>query len=120
MNLKIIIFAMLVVAGLVFPPISKAKQFDGNELVKLANDYDRNPGSHNSGEFMGYVLGVYDATKGFGFFCIPSGRGITKGQILEIVKKDLRDHPQLWHEPAYTFVIDSLMDQYPCEKKPSR
>ena len=67
----------------------------GNELVQLMKQYENKSGSdpvantYDSGEYLGYVLGVFDYLSVSGVFCPPNG--VTVGQAVNIVSKFLKD-----------------------------
>ena len=71
-----------------------------------------------------YVMGVYDAAtmldaatnkrlwrNGF-TACVP--KGVSAGQLEEVVKKWLREHPADWHYAAADLVAVSFEAAFPC------
>jgi hypothetical protein len=59
---------------------------------QLKEDAD-SPGLYSSGYFDGYILGVSDLTKAR--LCISERA--TMGEMLQVVKKFLKDHPEKLH-----------------------
>jgi len=49
------------------------------------------------------------------FACIPTG--VTNGQIVDVVVKYLRDHPENRQWSASFFVTNALVTAWPCAKK---
>jgi hypothetical protein len=74
---------------------------------------------------IGYIVGVYDAGIGIGIgtdkrqwydtwaACVPEGR-VSAGQLVEVVKKWMREHPANWHFGAASLVAEALRDSFPC------
>lgn len=93
--------------------------FTGNQLKTwMANDEAmdrRTPGANGyaAGLFTGYVSGVADTVQGKCWCLRPH---ITQGQIFEIVKKYLNDHPELLHLWASDIVESALREALPCNK----
>lgn len=86
----------------------------GHELYGWFQEADKQDGSDwETGLFYGYVGGVFDAGHGQ-WFCTPAG--VTRGQIAEIVKVFLRDHPGLLHLSATKLVTGALTLQFSCNK----
>jgi hypothetical protein len=76
------------------------------------------------GQCHGYIQGVYDAGKvldtatdkrqwnGGWTACVPDG--VPMGQLKEVVKKWLREHPADWHYTADNLVARAFEDAFPC------
>jgi Rap1a immunity proteins len=66
----------------------------------------------------GYVLGVVDALQVMGAdapkfsFCVPER--VESGQLVDVVKAFLRDHPEKRHLPASDLVTAALNEKFPC------
>ena len=81
-------------------------------------------GSLEWGVCAGYVMGVYDAGKvldkatdkrqwsGGWTACVP--KGVSAGQLMEVVKKWLREHPSEWHLGAGGLVAEAFDEAFPC------
>jgi|ETNmetMinimDraft_35_1059890.scaffolds.fasta_scaffold260560_1 hypothetical protein len=78
-------------------------------------------GSCGESTCMAYILGVVDAGVGVGrriewqggwSACIP--KGVTGNQMVEVVKKSLRAHPEDWHTQANGLVARALNEAFPC------
>jgi hypothetical protein len=63
---------------------------------------------------MGYVLAVHDASSGISV-CSP--KGITTGQVMEVVKKYLEDNPAHLHRDADVLALKALQVSWPCPKR---
>jgi Rap1a immunity proteins len=87
---------------------------DGNKLWRSC-DGDTNT---DKGLCYGYAAAVVDSqeallAKGKYLFCVPATG--TLGQLTDVVKKHLRDHPEDRHHPATFLVIRALMEAFPCK-----
>ncbi len=58
----------------------------------------------------GYVTGVFTAYERLFFKCPGS---VTKGQIIDIAKKYLREHPEDRHRDATELLQEAFMDAFP-------
>lgn len=92
----------------------------GAQIAEWSDSYDRiNDGrSHgtdamNSGMLMGYVFGASDARAGV-LIC-PSAN-VSGGQLIAVVQKYVRSHPEKWDKPAGIIVALALIDAFPCQK----
>ena len=85
--------------------------YSGNKLVTIMREYEKfHPNTFfEVGEYMGYILGVYDTTK----FLYSTPDNVTAGQIMAIVSKYLKNNPEKWGEPAYSLVINALQEAFP-------
>jgi hypothetical protein len=95
--------------------------FDGYDLKKLGDAYDRSESGRTEdeddfdiGRFVGYVVGISDAYGGV-LFCIPEG--VKVGQLASIVTTYLKNHPEKWNQSASELVIDALATAFPCKEK---
>jgi hypothetical protein len=82
----------------------------GNELKVAADDGQKHPNSYPDGVFDGYVTGV---TETITTLCIPDG--VATGQIMVVVRKYLKDHPERLHLPAAALVIEAIHTAWPCK-----
>ena len=66
---------------------------------------------------LAYTKGVLDGVLLYAktALCIP--QGVTLSQILDIVKLELRDHPESRHYTAASLVVVALAKAFPCPKK---
>jgi hypothetical protein len=55
-------------------------------------------------------VGVSDTYTIFLKYNIPEGSD--SGQICAIVVKFLKEHPEKWHEPASSLIIEALMEAF--------
>jgi hypothetical protein len=86
----------------------------GNDLYEACrSDY-----SGDFGKCIGYVQGIADAAATLAnsgdakcLFAIP--RGVTAGQIRDVVVKWLTDHPQDRHYTASSLAISAFIDAFP-------
>ena len=82
---------------------------DGNKL--LDNCETR---SGNSLEFVGvyegYILGAFDARADA--FCVPAGTNV--GQLVNVVKLYLREHPDKRYLLAADLVATAVKEKFPC------
>lgn len=59
----------------------------------------------------GYVIGVHDAMSGA---LVCSGDDVTQGQVVEVVLKYLRSHPETLNNSADAVVVAALKGVWPC------
>lgn len=57
----------------------------------------------------GYIIGVTDAFLGGSAFCVPEA--VTEGQLTDVLKHWLRDHPDKRHLPAFHLVVSALKER---------
>jgi hypothetical protein len=88
---------------------------DGNKLFADCQDGD-NPNARDStykwGTCFGYISGVADALVPGGLYCVPGG--VTAGQVLDIAKVYIRDHPDKRYMSAPQLIVDALREKFPC------
>ena len=92
---------------------AKAGFTSGNELWDCL--------SKNDPDFcQGYVLGAAETYTALQlanqvtYFCVPAGA--EKGQVLDVVKLFLRDHPETRQKSAPTLVMIALREKFPCQE----
>lgn len=83
----------------------------GNTLFRAC---EGGAGSFRDGVCVGFVFGVVDMhnAAGLKMFCVPEG--VTGGQLKDIAKKYLAEHPGERHLPASFLVIKALKETFPC------
>ena len=98
----------------------RADLYSGQDLNEACNAGD----TFSTGECVGYIGGVYDAGKvldrgtkkrqwnGGWTACVPEG--VKAGQLMEVVKKWLREHPSEWHLGAGGLVAAAFDEAFPC------
>jgi Rap1a immunity proteins len=80
----------------------------GKELVRICQS--QSPG--DVGFCTGYIEG---ATAGRDVqYCFSAG--VTAGQVREVVKLWLSEHPEKWHLAAHDLVIEALKEKFPCNQ----
>lgn len=90
----------------------------GNELVQLMREYekaernDKSANWHKAGEYLGYVMGFYDAT----WFFYADPQNVTEGQVAAVVAEFLNRHPEKWNRPAWDLVMEALQEAFPKAK----
>ena len=83
----------------------------GNQLKDNADYGEKDPRSYSQGYFLGYVAGVDDETTTK--FC-PSG-SVPYGQIAEMVRRYLKDHPEELHLDPNVLVLKAVQTEWPCK-----
>jgi hypothetical protein len=78
----------------------------------------------DAGECYGYVTGfnhgvgmAYDIVGQPQPYCLPDG--VTHGQMMRVLIKFIKDHPEKAHKLTGVLEIESFMDAFPC-KQPSK
>jgi hypothetical protein len=60
-------------------------------------------------EHSAYILGVYDTSSVL--YNIPGG--VNAAQIIAVVSKYLKNHPEEWNKPAAELVVKALKEAFP-------
>jgi hypothetical protein len=113
---KLLIALMLLGCGTV-----QAEFFTGNKLyeVCMKGGYVPGDGAKSTvdfGDCIGYISGAADA--GWKSEWCPV-QGVTRGQVMDIVIKYLRDNPDRRHISADVLVLHALGAAYPCRNRPA-
>lgn len=88
----------------------------GNDLWEHLTTDKSSPIYHQcQGQARGYVVGISDALDFRGE--IQWEGTITKGQLVDVVEKYLRSHPESRHERAFFLVRRALMEAFPAKKQ---
>ncbi len=88
---------------------------DAYERISTSFDYAKSPtDTLDFAFFMGYVDGVADAAEGRSI-CFP--KDVVKGQVVSMVSKYLREHPEEWNNSGEELVVRALRPTFPCAKK---
>lgn len=114
---------LILAIALAVPCVSHAEYFDGYKLKTLIDADDRTDSGnftigsdvYDSGVFFGFVVGVHDTFEGINIIC--TNNQVKAGQILAVVKKYVKDHPEKLDRPAKTLVFLALATAFPCNKK---
>lgn len=110
--MKKILFALLCL-----PALARAEFWTGNDLYSNMTGTDVMSKMHA----LGYVMGVYDTGVTLAF-CPPTERGITAGQVNDIVRLYLERNPAQRNKTGDRVVLDALIKTWPCptNKTPGR
>lgn len=68
----------------------------------------------NAARFISYVTGVHDAYEESAQFCTPSNS--TRGQVIAIAAKYIKEHPEQWNQNPARIVLTSLQQAFPCKR----
>ena len=79
---------------------------NGNELFSACTQGDR--------LCFGYVLGITASAQLADSVCIPSDK-VTAGQLTDVVKFWLQNHPEIRHHSASSLVMQALREKFPCK-----
>ncbi len=92
-----------------------AEVIDGAKLFADCRDGD-NPNARDStykwGTCFGYINGVADALVPAGLYCLP--KGASAGQVLDVAKLYIQDHPDKRYLSAPQLIVNSLTEKFPC------
>jgi hypothetical protein len=111
-----LIAATAVVAGLMFNVPARATVTTGEVLNRTCT-------STNVDQFVGYCLGfVIAAMEMWNFIELDKDKCLfslpdkaTPDQLIAVVTKYLKGHPEEWDKPAIGTVMVALRDAWPCE-----
>lgn len=81
----------------------------GIDIMKWAN----NGHKKGSDAYMGYIVGVAEATLGLHWCGV---KGVTGTQIAAVVSKYQHNHPEYLDNPALANIETALMEAFPCKK----
>ena len=137
-TLTVIMGAFLLVLGQGFvssPENAAQEQMEfpytsGNAFSRLCSVLEREPKTHSDAEniyaCIAFVHGVLDGVlteieysqavmnvKPPSPFCLPK-EGVENGQMVKIVLKYIRNHPEQAHDSGSQMVLQGLMDAFPC------
>ena len=109
--------AILVAVALTALWSEEATAIDGNKLFEHCEFFTaRLPtlplDASKGGYCIGYIQGVHDALQPTRVICVPGG--VTGGQLGDVVKIYLRNHPEDRHRPAEELVAAALKEKFPC------
>lgn len=94
---------------------SRSVFFDGNELYRQCTEHD----IRSQSVCIGYVMAISDI-----LYSVPGSdngntscnrRGVTSGQIMEIVIKYLEKHPEKRHWDGNILVSEAIFQTFPCD-----
>ena len=113
-------FVVILLISVLFPlgHAHGKELLSGNELVQLMREYekaernDRSTDWRKAGEYVGYVMGFYDAT----WFFYADPHNITPEQVADVVAKFLNQYPDRWNRPAWDLVMEALQEAFPKAK----
>jgi len=92
-----------------------AEVIDGSKLFADCRDGD-NPNARDStykwGTCFGYINGVAEALVPAGLYCLPTGA--KAGQVLDVAKLYIQDHPDKRYLPAPQLIVNALKEKFPC------
>ncbi|OUE62697.1 Rap1a/Tai family immunity protein [Citrobacter freundii] len=118
MNMKRFLFFVGIFA---FSFAVNAKSTNGNDLYDWSKSSDRmlnsrsgDDESFKSGLYMGYVTGAVDIMYVSGMICPPENA--TSGQMLDVVKLYLENHPERRADGASLIMNAALRSAFPCKK----
>jgi len=105
----------LVFSGLGMGGKAVAEVIAGSKLFEDCRDGD-NPNARDStykwGTCFGYINGVADALLPAGLYCLPTGA--SAGQVLDVAKLYIQDHPDKRYLPAPQLIVNALKEKFPC------
>ena len=88
----------------------------GNELYELYKESQKSEPSdfYDVGKLVGYLNGVTESYEYYNILCFP--KGVTNGQLLDMVGKHLADNPADRNKNASRLIYDALGESFPCEE----
>lgn len=107
---------VLAVTGLSFALAGKQETASGRHYFDAGNDlYSKctDKADTRQGYCIGYVVAVADLLSVQGAACISAQ--VEKGQVQDLVRKRLTDHPEERDKPAAELAADSIRRAFPCK-----
>jgi len=99
---------------LLIPCLARAEFYTGNDLLTKLNSASTIEQTHA----LGYVMGVYDV---YVDVTICSPRGVTSGQVRDMVQNYLTNIPAQRHKTAESLINQALKQAWPCpQRNPGR
>jgi hypothetical protein len=101
---------VLIVSALLASTIDvRAGQFDtGNDFLSLCAN------ALLVGNCTGSAVGYTDMLNLLGLVCLNGN--VTKGQVRDVIKKYMQDHPAERSHPAASLAYSALTEAFPCKK----
>ncbi len=93
----------------------------GNQLYEDLKVWDSNVTDQNyfqSGTSFGYVMGVFDSLEAFAPNVLDRPANITASQVMDVVIKYFKEHPEERHERANVLINRALLEAWP-KKSPA-
>ena len=113
MKLKLQAAAVLIGISLSYQNAHAGSFFlSGNDLYTYINGDN----AYDKGSALGFVVGIADGEESQKRPRICISDQVTRGQVRDVVKKYLTEHPEQRHFTAASLVIESLMAAFPCQK----
>jgi hypothetical protein len=95
----------------------------GNAFLSLCGnmpDLSPKQSLFQQGQCLGYVVGIddgwriaYDMQSQSQPYCAPDG--VTNGQLMRVLIKFIKDHPEKAHFQTRVLEVESFMDAFPCK-----
>lgn len=105
---------VLVLAVAAVPSIGQAQFFPAQKLKDTCLKGQRDKSNYVAEwACSGFIIGVSDSAFVRKVVCLPNGATI--GQVVDIVKKYLNDHPEDGHYSAASVVENALRANWPCK-----
>ena len=92
-----------------------AEVINGSKLFADCRDGDypnARDSTHKWGMCFGYINGVAEALVPAGLYCLP--KGASAGQVLDVAKLYIQDHPDKRYMTAPKLIVDALSEKFPC------
>jgi hypothetical protein len=106
----------------------QANFLSGNDLIPFMKEWDKKDSGVTTGlnyssigTYYGFIIGVYDTISNTDVcnkitkaprWGLPDGT--TSMQLVAVVSKYLKSHPEKWSDPATVLVINALTEAFPC------
>ena len=101
---------MALLAASLFSVSAQAGFWTGNDLLQKIDSKE----SVERAMAYGYIAGVYDLGSGL-THCPPDN--VILRQVLDIVRRELAEKPELRHQAADLYVVSGLQAVWPCKKR---
>lgn len=119
--MRILLFASLIWTALLSAQQAKAQFKTGNDLYAACTATESSPTYYQQdAECAGYIAGAVDVIISFGIdtkngIFVPAG--VQLGQVGDLVRNFMRNHPEIRHSQASAMVLGALYEGFSCKNQ---
>jgi hypothetical protein len=119
--MRVLLSPIFICVAFVIPQPAKAQLKTGNDLYAACTASETSPTYYQQdAECAGYIAGATDAILSFGVdkkngICVPAG--VQLGQIGDLVRSFMRNHPEIRHSQASAMMLGALYEGFACKNQ---